>query len=138
MKKHSILISFIALIFNIGFCSANEDATEKDSDYVYTFVEKMPEFPGGLQKMTRFILENFIYPRSLVEMGLQGKTICKFIVEKDGSLSNITILRSLHPDIDKELIRVVELMPKWIAGEKNGETVRVYFAFPFDIRLQMN
>jgi TonB family protein len=107
------------------------ESIEEDSMEVYSFVEQMPEFPGGDKAVREFIAKNIKYPRvSCYEGGIEGKVYCRFIIEKDGTVSNVTIIRSLDPMVDKEAVRVIESMPQWIPGKQNGKPVRVSYVVP--------
>ena len=100
-----------------------------NSDEIYTEVDKQPEFPGGDEARKKYLNENIRFPEQ-EGCGMPGRTIVRFIVEKDGSLTNLQVIRGLDPSLDKEAIRVVKNMPKWIPGEQNGEKVRVKFVLP--------
>jgi len=84
----------------------------------------------------RYLGSNLKYPTIAAENGIQGRVVLKFVVEKDGKVSNINIVRSLDPSCDKEAVRVVQSMPKWIAGIRNGRPVAVYFILPVLFKLQ--
>ncbi|WP_243347529.1 energy transducer TonB [Parabacteroides sp. FAFU027] len=90
----------------------------------------MPDFPGGVNAMMAFLSQNIRYPIAMQEYGVKGVVILQFYVEKDGTLTNIKVLRSLHPDGDAESKRVVSLMPKWKPGTQDGEPVAVQFTLP--------
>ena len=111
-------------------------AERKDPINVYDCVEQMPFFPGGSQKLKEFIEENLRYPKELEETCVQGRVIVRFIVERNGKLSNVKVVKSVHPALDKEAIRIVKLMPRWIPGRQNGITVRVKFYIPIIFRLK--
>ena len=111
-------------------------AERKDTINVYDCVEQMPFFPGGSQKLKEFIEENLRYPKELEETCVQGRVIVRFIVERNGKLSNVKVVKSVHPALDKEAIRIVKLMPRWIPGRQNGITVRVKFYIPIIFRLK--
>ena len=111
-------------------------AERKDTINVYDCVEQMPSFPGGSQKLKEFIEENLRYPKELEETCVQGRVIVRFIVERNGKLSNVKVVKSVHPALDKEAIRIVKLMPRWIPGRQNGITVRVKFYIPIIFRLK--
>jgi protein TonB len=100
---------------------------------VYEFVEDMPEFPGGIEEMSKFIFKNFKWPLEGAEMGITGNIFCGFIVEKDGSINIVEVLRPLERCFDAEAIRVIKKMPKWTAGKKEGKHVRVYYIVPIRI-----
>jgi TonB family protein len=103
---------------------------------VYTVVEKMPQFPGG--DVGLYVAKNFHYPQTPMcyDGGISGRFVCQFVIEKDGSVSNIHIIKSLDPECDKEIVRVISSMPKWIPCEQNGQKVRVRYTLPISFRLQ--
>ena len=111
-------------------------AERKDTINVYDCVEQMPSFPGGTQKLKEFIEENLRYPKELEESCVQGRVIVRFIVERNGKLSNVKVVKSVDPVLDKEALRIVKLMPRWIPGRQNGITVRVKFYIPIIFRLK--
>jgi TonB family protein len=102
---------------------------------VYTIVEQIPSFPGGIQALMKFLAENIHYPVDAQRNGIQGRVIIGFIVEKDGSLSHFKVTRSVDPLLDKEAMRVCQSMPKWIPGKQNGEVVRVKYNVPINFKL---
>jgi len=107
-----------------------------DKDEVFLVVETMPEFPGGLKAMMRFLGENIEYPETAKSVNIQGTVHLGFVVEKDGSVSNITVLRSVGGGCDEEAVRVLKLMPRWTPGLQRTKPVRVSFALP--IRFGLN
>ena len=106
-----------------------------DKDSVFSVVEKMPYYPGGTDKLIRFIVSNIKYPADAKAKGIEGKVFVKFIVKKDGTISNVSIIRGIGSSCDEEAIRVVKLMPKWIPGEQKGEKVDVEFNLPIKFKL---
>lgn len=109
----------------------------KSSEEVFGDVaEQMPSFPGGDRKLMEYLSENIRYPKECGEICVQGRVIVSFIVEKDGSISNVKVAKSLDPLLDKEAVRVVSGMPKWIPGRQNGVAVRVRYIIPVTFRLQ--
>ena len=111
-------------------------AERKDTINVYDCVEQMPSFPGGSQKLKEFIEENLRYPKELEETCIQGRVIVRFVVERNGKLSNVKVVKSVDPVLDKEALRIVKLMPRWIPGRQNGITVRVKCYIPIIFRLK--
>ena len=111
-------------------------AERKDTINVYDCVEQMPSFPGGSQKLKEFIEENLRYPKELEETCVQGRVIVRFVVERNGKLSNVKVVKSVDPVLDKEALRIVKLMPRWIPGRQNGITVRVKCYIPIIFRLK--
>ena len=110
----------------------NPDSSEK----VFGVVEEMPSFPGGQAKLMDYLSENIRYPKELAETCIQGRVIVTFVVEKDGSISDVKVVKSLDPLLDKEAVRVVSAMPKWYPGKQNGVTYRVRYTLPVTFRLQ--
>ena len=114
-----------------------EPVKPKVEEYkVFEVVEQMPSFPGGDVALMQYLSKNIKYPPVAEEMGIQGRVICSFVVERDGSVSDIRIKRSVDPSLDKEAMRVVSAMPKWIPGRQNGQMVRVKYNLPVTFRLQ--
>ncbi|MDA3944206.1 MAG: TonB family protein [Bacteroidetes bacterium] len=103
---------------------------------IFTVVESMPEFPGGPAKMMEYIAKNIKYPAMARESGIQGRVFVNFVVEPDGSVSNVKILRGIGGGCDEEAIRVVKSMPKWTPGRQRGKAVRVSFNLPVRFTLQ--
>lgn len=112
---------------------------DKVDDYLaersaYDVVEQMPSFPGGNQKLHEFIKMNLRYPKECADSCIQGRVIIAFIVERNGKLSNIRVVKSVNPALDKEALRIVNLMPNMVPGKQNGRTVRVKFLIPITFR----
>lgn len=103
-----------------------------NDEKVYEVVEQMPSFPGGQEALMTYINHNIKYPEE--DCG-QGRVTVSFIVEKDGSITNATIRRSVDPAFDREALRVISSMPKWIPGKNNGRKVRVRFNVPVQFKL---
>ncbi len=102
----------------------------------FVTVEQMPSFPGGEMEMQRFIAENLKYPVVAQESGIQGRVTIRFVVTKTGAISDVTVIRGIDPSCDREAVRVVKTMPKWIPGKQNGLNVPVYFTLPIVFRLK--
>jgi protein TonB len=111
-------------------------AAEEKADEILTIVEQQPEFPGGLSALHKYLKDNIIYPVVAQENGIKGKVTLKFVVNREGLISQIQILKGVDPSLDREAIRVVQSMPKWIPGKQNGKTVNVWFTLPIDFQLQ--
>ena len=99
-------------------------------------VETMPSFPGGTEALFKYLSENVHWPEELAESCVQGRVILTFVVERDGSLTDINVVKSVDPYLDKEAVRAVRMMPKWTPGMQNGEAVRVKYTIPVTFRLQ--
>jgi protein TonB len=101
-----------------------------------TIVEQMPAFPGGNTALMQYLVKNVKYPIIAIETGISGRVVISFVVERDGSISNVKVMKSVDASLDKEAMRVVSSMPKWIPGRQNGNTVRVRYQVPVSFRLQ--
>jgi len=102
----------------------------------FVTVEQMPTFPGGETEMQKFIGQNLKYPVVAQESGIQGRVTVRFVVSKTGAIEDVTVIRGIDPSCDKEAVRVVKSMPKWIPGKQNGLNVPVYFTLPIVFRLK--
>ena len=103
---------------------------------VYQIVEQMPAFPGGEEKLIEFVSKNVEYPQEAKEKGVQGRVFVGFVVEKDGSVGDVKLLRGIGHGCDEEALRVVQGMPKWKPGMHNGEFVRVSYQIPIHFKLE--
>jgi protein TonB len=108
---------------------------EKEEE-IFQVVEAMPEFPGGTAALMKWLKDNMKYPSICQDNGIQGRVIVQFVVNKDGSIVDPVVARSVDPYLDKEALRVVKAMPKWKPGEQRGKAVRVKFTLPVQFRLQ--
>lgn len=113
-----------------------EAPPEEVEEKVFDVVEQMPEFPGGMAALMKYLSSHIKYPVVAEENGIQGRVIVTFVVEKNGSITDIQVVKSVDPSLDKEAIRVCKSMPKWIPGKQNGSSVRVKFTLPVTFRLQ--
>ena len=109
---------------------------QADTSKVFMVVEKMPEFPGGVKKLLNYLATNIKYPAEARKAGVQGRVFVNFIVEKDGSISHVKIVKGIGYGCDKEAIKAVENMPRWIPGYQRGEPVRVSYNLPVKFTLQ--
>ncbi len=103
---------------------------------IFVAVEQQAEFPGGMAALMKWLGTNIRYPEAAQQNDVQGRVIVKFVVEKDGSVSQAQIVKGVDKDLDKEALRVVNKMPKWQAGKNNGVAVRSYFTLPVNFKLQ--
>jgi len=114
--------------------SAQTTASTQTDEYVYQSVEQMPQFPGGDAELMKYIQSHLQYPS--VEDNITGHVVVQFVVMKDGSIGKVKVVRSLHPDFDKEAIRVIKSLPAFIPGEQKGEPVNVWYTLPVNFRLK--
>lgn len=130
------LIIFFVLLFSCIYTLGQDTITASVKDTVAFISEIQPEFPGGEAEMRKFISTNMKYPPLAIENGIKGKVMVSFVVEKNGSLSNITIKKGLGYGCDEEVIRVIKAMPPWKPGEQKGKKVRVLMTLPISFNLK--
>ena len=108
---------------------------EPDENFIHQIVEKDPEFPGGVEALLKWIKDHLKFPETAIQNGKQGRIYCQFVIEKDGSVSNVEVTRGISPDLDAEAIRVLSTLPKFKPGTHEGQTVRVKYLVPvrFDL-----
>lgn len=109
---------------------------EPVEEEIFMVVEQMPEFPGGMAELMKFLSKNIKYPTIAQENGIQGRVIVQFVVNQDGSIVDPIVMRSVDPYLDKEALRVISTMPKWKPGMQRGKAVRVKYTVPVTFRLQ--
>ena len=109
---------------------------EEVTEEIFVVVEEQPEFPGGNAAMMKFLSDNIRYPVIAQENGISGRVICNFVVERDGSITDVQVVRGVDPSLDREAIRVIQQMPRWKPGKQRGSAVRVRFTLPVVFRLQ--
>ena len=109
---------------------------KEEENKVFDVVEQMPSFPGGMAALMAYLQKSIKYPPVAEENGIQGRVVCTFVVERDGSVTDVRVAKSVDPSLDKEAVRVVSAMPKWIPGKQNGQSVRVKYTLPVTFRLQ--
>lgn len=115
--------------------AVGDDSTTSDNEKVYQVVGQQPNFPGGKEELFKYLAYNMIYPADATKNKVEGRVLVTFVIEHDGSISNVNVVNSVYPSLDKEAIRVVSEMPKWIPGKANGKTVRVKYTIPITFRL---
>lgn len=106
-----------------------------DDNQVFTVVEQQPEFPGGTDALYKFIGKNMRYPESAKRMNVEGRVFVSFVIEKDGSVTDVQVMKGIHQACDAEAIRVIKSIPAWKAGKQNGRPVRVRFSLPIQFKL---
>lgn len=165
MKKVKNVMIMVALLLTASL-TVNAQDSEKTGDVanteVFDVVEQMPEFKGGEYQVTinryidgkmvtetvtktcgpgmsglmQYLATSVRYPVVAEENGVQGRVVCTFVVERDGSISNVKVAKSVDPSLDKEAVRVIKTMPRWTPGKQKGEAVRVKYTVPVTFRLQ--
>lgn len=147
LLKYLLIVPLFALMLTLSSATVtkNESITpsekviltlQQKDNRVFTEVEQVPSFPGGLNKFYKFLQQNIKYPAEARQKKIQGKVFITFIIEKDGSFSNLRILRDLGYGCGAEALRVMKLSPKWNPGIQNGHKVRVQYTMPINFTLK--
>lgn len=134
MKKF-IIMSLMAL-FGLTTVSAQKTVVAKKNQQVFDVVEKMPEYPGGQAALFEYLQKNVKYPADAEKKKVEGRVLVTFVVNTDGSITDIEVVRKTFPSLDAEAVRVISGMPKWKPGEQKGQKVRVKYTVPLTFRLK--
>ena len=121
---------------DIADLQQHQVVVEAKEEAPHRFVEQMPQFPGGDTELMKYLGSNIQYPVIAAESGIQGRVVVQFVVSATGDITNVEVIQKLDPSCDKEAVRVIKSMPKWIPGMQNGRAVPVYFTVPVQFRLQ--
>ena len=113
-----------------------EEEEEPEVEQIFDVVEEQASFPGGLQAMMEFLGKNTKYPEMARENGIQGRVYIQFVVYKDGSIKDVKVMKGRHATLDKEAVRVVKSMPKWVPGKQRGKSVNSRFTLPVKFKIQ--
>jgi len=113
-----------------------QEVKQEVTQKIFDVVEQQPSFPGGQTALLQWLQQNIHYPPVAEENGIQGRVVVSFVVEPDGSITNVQVVRGVDPSLDKEAVRVTKAMPKWVPGKQNGQAVRVKYNLPVQFRLQ--
>ena len=114
---------------------AQKTVVSQTNQTVFDTVEQMPDYPGGMQAMIAFLQTNMKYPEDAAKQKVEGRVMVQFIVETDGSISDVHVAKQVFPSLDAEAIRVVQAMPKWTPGKEKGNVVRVKYNLPIVFRM---
>ena len=137
MKKLLLSLMLLLPIFAAAQEKATYDEMVAGKDSVFIKVERMPSYPGGQKALFKFLSENVHYPRAAEKKMIEGRVICQFVVDRDGTIEDVQVVKSGgHPSLDKEAVRVIKLMPKWKPGLQDGKPVRVRYTVPVNFRLK--
>ena len=113
-----------------------EKSPEPVKEEIFTAVEQMPQFPGGEAELLKYIASHIKYPTMAAENNIQGRVVVKFVVNKNGKVGDVVVVRGKDPDLDKEAVRVVKTLPDFIPGKMNGQAVSVWYTLPINFKLQ--
>lgn len=133
MKKIMMLLMVLCCLTTV---SAQKTVVADKNQKVYEMVEQMPEFPGGTDAMIQYMMESMKYPEDAKSQKLEGRVVVNFVVEPDGSVNEVQVVKPVYASLDQEAVRVVSAMPRWIPGRQKGVAVRVKFTMPVTFRLK--
>jgi len=135
--KRLIMMSLMAICCLTTVLAQKTVVSQKDQkEDPFNVVEDMPAFPGGMEAMIQFISSNIQYPADAKKQKVDGRVLVNFVVEKDGSITEVKVVKPTFPSLDAEAIRVVKAMPKWKPGYQRGQAVRVQFTMPINFSLK--
>ena len=134
MKK--FIIMALMAVFGLTTVSAQKTVVAKKNQKVFDVVEQMPEYPGGQAALFEYLSKNIKYPADAEKKKVEGKVFVTFVVDTDGKITEVSLLRKVFPSLDAEAIRVISAMPNWIPGKQKGQAVRVKYTVPIMFRLK--
>ena len=134
MKK--LLIMSLMALFGLTTVNAQKTVVAQKNQKVFDVVEVMPEYPGGIQALFEYLSQNVKYPEDAEKQKVEGRVIATFVVETDGSVSNVEVAKPAFPSLDAEAVRVLSAMPKWTPGMQSGKVVRVKYTVPINFNLK--
>ncbi|MBQ8887964.1 MAG: energy transducer TonB, partial [Bacteroidaceae bacterium] len=134
--KYTIPVMFRLSGGNDVEAESKDTPANVDEKAIFTVCEEMPTFPGGMTECMKFLSKNVDYPKEAQDNGIQGRVIVQFVVKKDGSITDAKVVRGVDPSLDKEALRIINLMPKWTPGKQRGKAVNVKYTVPVMFRLQ--
>ena len=134
MKKTFLTLMLLLFILTVNAQTSDTVKATPDTT-TYLSVDHMPEFPGGLKEFYKYLAGALRYPFAERRYGIQGRVFLQMIIEKDGTVSNVKVMRSLSPPLDAEAVKVLSESPKWIPGLLNGKAVRVVYSMPIAFKL---
>jgi protein TonB len=136
-RMKTLYITFIALIaFNFSNGQADTAKSKSPEDRIFTFVEESPQFPGGDKELMRFLQQNIHYPEKERANDVEGKVVVRFVVNEDGSVTGVSVIKAVSTGLDNEAVRVVKKLPNFTPGKQQGKKVKVYFNLPIVFKLQ--
>ena len=133
MKKLILMLLMAACCLMTA--NAQKTVVSQTDPKVFDTVEQMPEYPGGMQAMIEFLQANMKYPEDAAKQKVEGRVMVQFVVETDGSVTDVHVAKQVFPSLDAEAIRVVQAMPKWMPGKEKGKVVRVKYNLPIVFRM---
>ena len=134
MKK--LILMSMMVVFSLSTVSAQKTVVSQKNQKVYEMVDQMPEFPGGMPALIEFLQNNVKYPADAEKQKVEGRVLVSFVVETDGSVTDVQLMKKAFPSLDAEAVRVTKAMPNWTPGKMKGKVVRVHYTFPIVFRLK--
>ena len=134
MKK-LLLMSLMAMM-GLTTVNAQKTVVAEKNQQVFDVVEQMPEYPGGIQALFEYLQQNVKYPEDAKNQKVEGRVIATFVVETDGTINNVEVVKPAVPSLDAEAVRVLSAMPKWTPGMQSGKVVRVKYTVPINFNLK--
>ena len=134
MKK--FIIMALMAVFGLITVSAQKTVVAQKNQKVFDIVEQMPEYPGGQAALFEYLSKNIKYPADAEKKKVEGKVFVTFVVDTDGKITDVSLMRKVFPSLDAEAIRVISAMPNWIPGKQKGQVVRVKYTVPIIFRLK--
>ena len=129
------MMSLMAM-FGLSTVSAQKTVVAEKNQQVFDVVEQMPEYPGGPSALIEYLSQNVKYPEDAKQQKIEGRVLATFVVETDGSVSNVEVVKPAFPSLDAEAVRVLSAMPKWTPGMQSGKVVRVKYTVPINFSLK--
>ena len=129
------MMSLMAM-FGLSTVNAQKTVVAEKNQQVFDVVEQMPEYPGGIQALFEYLQQNVKYPEDAVKQKIEGRVIATFVVETDGSINNVEVVKPAFPSLDAEAVRVLSAMPKWTPGMQSGKVVRVKYTVPINFNMK--
>lgn len=133
MKK--LILMLLMAVCCLMTANAQKTVVSQTNQKVFDTVDQMPEYPGGMQAMIEFLQANMKYPEDAAKQKMEGRVMVQFVVETDGSVTDVHVAKQVFPSLDAEAIRVVQAMPKWTPGKEKGKVVRVKYNLPIVFRM---
>lgn len=134
MKK--FIIMALMAVFGLTTVSAQKTVVAQKNQKVFDIVEQMPEYPGGQAALFEYLSKNIKYPADAEKKKVEGKVFVTFVVDTDGKITDVSLMRKVFPSLDAEAVRVISAMPNWIPGKQKGQVVRVKYTVPIMFRLK--
>jgi len=129
-------VLLIALIFSsLSYAQNKNEVYGEKSEYAFDELEEKPEFPDGNNGLVKYLSENVKYPKKALEKGICGKVLVQFVIDDKGKVTKVEVLKGVEKTLDKEAVRVIKSMPKWIPGKKNGKPVKVRYTIPLTFKM---